>query len=97
MRAGSAADLLLRRLPGAPVVTVQSAAEVIGRSGQATNQAVARLVKARVLTQTTLGRRNRVFEAREVIRAFTALLRRLARPAGEARTAPPTRRVPWRS
>jgi Fic family protein len=97
VRAGSAVDLLLRRLPGAPVVTVQSAAELIGRSGQATNQAVARLTEARVLTQTTVGRRNRAFEAREVIRAFTDLERRLASPAGDTRAEPPTRRVPRRS
>ena len=97
VRGGSAADLLLRRLPGAPVVTVQSASELIGRSGQATNQAVARLTKAKVLTQTTVGRRNRAFEAREVIRAFTDLERQLASTTGDTRTAPPTRRVPRRS
>ena len=96
VRGGSAADLLLRRLPGAPVVTVQSASELIGRSGQATNQAVARLTEAKVLTQTTVGRRNRAFEAREVIRAFTDLERQLASLTGDTRTAPPTRRVPRR-
>jgi hypothetical protein len=78
-------------------VTVRSASELIGRSGQATNQAVARLTEARVLTQTTVGRRNRAFEARDVIRAFTDLERRLASPTGDTRTAPPTRRVPRRS
>ena len=93
-RAGSAADLLLRRLPGAPFLTVQSAAELIGRSAQATNQAIARLVEAEVLSQTTLGRRNRAFEAPEVIRAFTELERQLASPSRDTRTAPPTRRVP---
>ena len=89
-------DLLLRRLPGAPVVTVRSASELIGRSGQATNQAVARLTEAKVLTQTTVGRRNRAFEAREVIRAFTDLERQLASLTGDTRTAPPTRRAPRR-
>ena len=96
VRANSAADLLLRRLPGAPVVTVQSASELIGRSAQATNQAVDRLTAAEVLTQSTTGKRNRAFEAREVIRAFTDLERRLASPSGDTRTAPPTRRVPRR-
>jgi Fic family protein len=97
VRTGSAADLLLRRLPGAPVLTVRSAAEMIGRSAQATGQAVTRLAEARVLSQTTVGKRNRAFEAPEVIRTFTALERRLAGPFGDTRTAPPTRRVPRHS
>lgn len=97
VRASSAIDLLLRALPGAPVLTVQSAAELIGRSGQATNEAIARLVDAKVLSQITVGRRNRAFEAPDVIRAFTALERRLASPTGGTRAAPPARRVPRRT
>ena len=96
VRANSAADLLLRKLPGAPILTVQSAAETIGRSTQATNEAITRLTEAKVLSQTTVGRRNRAFEAPEVIRAFTDLERRLASPSEDTRTAPPTRRVPRR-
>jgi len=96
VRAGSAVELLLRRLPGAPVLTVQSAAALIGRSTQAANEAIGRLTEAGALRQTTVGRRNRTFEAPEVIRAFTALERRLASPTGDTRTAPPTRRVPRR-
>lgn len=97
VRANSAADLLLRKLPGAPILTVQSAAELIGRSTQATNEAITRLTEAKVLSQTTVGRRNRAFEAPEVIRAFTDLERRLASPSGDTRTAPPARRVPRRN
>ena len=100
VRADSAVDLLLRRLPGAPILTVQSGAELIGRSTQATNEAITRLTEADVLSQTTVGRRNRAFEAPEapeVIRAFTDLERQLASPTGDTRTEPPTRRVPRRS
>jgi Fic family protein len=97
VRTNSAADLLLRALPGAPVLTVQSAAELIGRSAQATNEAITRLTDANVLSQTTVGRRNRAFEAPEVIRAFTDLERRLASPSGDTLTAPPAHRVPRRS
>ena len=96
VRAGSAADLLLRVLPGAPVLTVQSAADLIGRSAQATNEAIARLSQAAVLTQTTVGRRNRAFEAAEAIDAFTDLERRLASPTGDTRRASPARRAPRR-
>lgn len=96
VRANSATDLLLRALPGAPLLTVQSAAALVGRSAQAANEAIARLTEAEILSQTTLGRRNRAFEAPEVISAFTDLERRLASPTGDTRTAPPTRRVPRR-
>jgi hypothetical protein len=64
--------------PGAPILTVQRAAELTGRSAQATGQTITRLAEAKVLSQTTVGRRNRVFEAAEMIRAFTALERQLA-------------------
>jgi Fic family protein len=96
VRQGSASDLLLGALAGAPIVTVQSAAALIGRSTQATNEAVGRLSDAGILSQTTVGRRNRAFEAVELIDAFTALERKLASPEGDTRIAPPARRVPRR-
>jgi len=83
VRADSSANLLIDALPGAPVVTVQSAARLIGRSEQAVNEAVTGLVAAGVLKQTNLGRRNRAFEAPELLDAFTELERRLASPAGD--------------
>jgi hypothetical protein len=94
VRARSSADLLLRTLIGAPVVTVKSAASLIGRSFVQTNQAIARLVAADILRQVSVGRRNRAFEAPEIVDAFTALERRLASPAGDTRASPPTRKVP---
>ena len=78
---------------GAPILTVASAAELIGRSTQAANEAITRMVGAKVLSQTTVGRRNRAFEAAEVIRAFTDLERQLASPTGDTRIAPPARTV----
>jgi hypothetical protein len=95
-RSDSATALLLRKLPGAPIVTVQSAAELTGRSVQAANEAVTRLVDAGILVQSKVGRRNRAFEARDVIDAFTDLERRLASPTGDTRVSPPERRVPYR-
>lgn len=78
VRAGSAADLLIGALPGAPVVTVNGAAAMIGRTYQATNLGIAQLERAGVVRQITFGRRNRAFEAPELIRQFTDLERRLA-------------------
>jgi Fic family protein len=93
-RRDSAAALILDALPGAPIVTVHSAAALTGRSEQAVNAAIPRLLQAQILSQTTLGRRNRAFEAAEMIDAFNALERRLASPAGDTRHSPPARAVP---
>lgn len=95
LRADSAASRLINALPGAPVVTVQSAATLIDRSEQAVNEAMPRLVEAGVLKQTTVGRRNRAFEASDLIDAFTALERQLASPEGDTRFSAPERRVPY--
>ncbi|MCL5735990.1 MAG: Fic family protein, partial [Actinobacteria bacterium] len=97
VRANSATDLLIRALPGVPIFTIQGAAQLVGRSIPAVNDAVARMVEAKVVTQSTVGRRNRAFEASELIRAFTDLERRLASPTGDTRSSPPARRVPRRT
>ncbi len=97
VRARSAVDLLLRVLPGAPVVTVNSAVELIGRSFRPTNEAIMRLVDARVLKQISVARRNRAFEAPEIIAAFTDLEKQLASPEGNARVSSPVRRIPSRT
>ena len=96
VRARSAADLLLGVLVGAPVVTVNGAAEIVGRSFIQTNEAIQRLVDAGILKQVTVGRRNRAFEAPEIIAAFTELERQLASPDGDTLTSEPVRTVPRR-
>jgi len=97
VRANSAAELLIRALPGAPIVTVNSAADLIGRSFKATNDAIDRLVDVGILRQLSIGRRNRAFEAPSVIDQFTALERQLASPGGNTRISEPSRRVPLRN
>jgi len=96
VRDGSATDLLLRALPGAPLFTVSGAAALIGRSYIAVNEAVVRLLAAGVISQVSMGRRNRAFQAGEIVTAFTDLERRLASPTGDTQVAPPARRVPVR-
>ncbi|UUY05081.1 Fic family protein [Svornostia abyssi] len=95
-RSDSAVLRLIDALPGAPLVTVQSAAALIDRSIQATNEAIRRLEAAGVLQQTTVGKRNRGFEAAELVRAFNAFERQLASPDADTLTSPPTRTVPYR-
>ncbi|MGH8776391.1 MAG: Fic family protein [Jiangellaceae bacterium] len=95
VRASSAAHLLLRALPGTPVVTVDSAAALIGRSAVRTGEAVNRLVDAGVLRQRNIGRqRYRVFEASGVLDLFTSLERALASPPGDTAIDPPNHVVP---
>jgi hypothetical protein len=97
VRANSSVDLLLRALPGAPIVTVMGAAELLGRSFEAANNAIERLVDAGILQQVKFGRRNRAFEAPYVIQAFTDLERQLASPSSDTRVSPPVRTVPRRT
>ncbi len=96
VRRGSAVALLLGALPGAPIVSVSAAADLIGRSFQATNEAMRRLEAAGVVRQTNVGRRNRAYEAMAIIDAFAALERQLASPAGNTRSEPPRRAAPAR-
>ncbi len=94
VRSGSAVERLLTVLPGVPIISVKGAAEVIGRSFQATNQAMHRLESAGVVRQVTIGRRNRAYEARAIIDAFTALERQLASATGDTTVALPRRAAP---
>jgi Fic family protein len=96
VRADSATDRLLHALAGAPIVTVRSAAALIGRTFAPANDAITRLIDADILKQVSVGRRNRAFEAPDVIEAFTALERQLASPDGDTQISEPSRRVPYR-
>lgn len=96
VRRDSAARLLIEALPAAPVLTTSTAAELIGRSFQTASQAINQLMEAGVLTQVTVGKRNRIFEAPELIEAFIALERQLASPEGNTRVSKPIRHVPRR-
>lgn len=96
VRRNSATDLLLTALPSLPVFSVTTAAAHIGRTFQATSDAVARLVEAGVVRQVTLGRRNRAFEAVGLFEAFAGFERALASPEADTSIAPPARPVPAR-
>lgn len=78
------------------MLTVNGAAKLIGRSFPQTNEAVTRLAQAGVLSQVSVGRRNRAFEAKEIVNAFTDLERQLASPGGDTRSSEPSRTVPPR-
>jgi len=97
IRSHSAVHALIRILPGAPILTVKTAVHLTGRSLPAVNDAVAQLVEADILRESSKRARNRIFEAREIIDAFTDLERQLASPAGNTRIQAPVRKVPRRT
>jgi len=96
VRSDSSVLALLSLLPEMPVLSVRSAAEKLRRTFAVVNEAVSVLVSVGILTQSAMMRRNRVFEARELVDAFTMLERRLASPAGDTKVSKPERKVPAR-
>lgn len=63
VRARSAADLIIRALPGEPMLSAERAAEVVGRTPTAARRALNTLEDAGVLAPVTVGKRNRVWES----------------------------------
>jgi Fic family protein len=97
VRKGSALGLLVDVLPGAPLMTVESAAGHINRSTVAAAGAIDRLLDTGILTQRNVGKkRYRIFEAPDVLQLFASLERSLASPTGDTAMRPPLRPVPRR-
>ena len=84
-------DSAVSLLIDAPVLTTPT--ELVGRSFQATSLAMERLVEADVLVQVSIGRRNRAFEAHDLVGASTVFERRLTSQEGDTGTSTPARRV----
>ena len=96
VRKNSSTDLLITELPGVPVLTIPGAAKLLDRTFPAVSGAVDVLVGAGILKQVSIGKRNRAYEAAEIIEAFTGLERRLGSPGGDTKSSRPSRRVPHR-
>ena len=96
IRIDATALKLVEILPAVPVVTVAGVARMLGRTFPAANTAVDDLVVLGILKPATKGKRNRAFEAHDIIDAFTALERQLASPEGDTKSFKPTRNVPAR-
>ncbi len=92
-RRHSSAEALIVELPAHPIVTVATAQEFLGRSKQAVNEAVATLAEKGILHPTTLAKRNRAWEARELFDLIDDFERELATPTDDDE---PSRPVPRR-
>ncbi len=96
-RRHSGAEALIKALPAHPIVTLATATQILARSKQAANEAIALLAKSGVVHPTTLARRNRAWEALEVFDLVNAVERELAIPTDPAavrRPSPSPRRGP---
>ncbi|WP_420445671.1 Fic family protein [Candidatus Poriferisodalis sp.] len=87
IRTSSAAFRLLNALPQHPVVTAESAAELLSIEQRTAQRAVARLGDLGILEQRSAGRRNRVFECGDMMDAFTESARQ--QPAANLTLATP--------
>lgn len=77
-RRDSSAEAIIASLPAYPVLTADSAATLTGRSFQAANEALAALERAGVVKNAGTARRNRAFEAPELLQLVAAFERDLA-------------------
>jgi Fic family protein len=87
-RAGSAPRRLIEALPTHPVLTLGTAQQITGLRREACRQALNRLEAAGVLSETTAGKRNRVWES---VGLFD-LLDQVEREAGDAGRTPASTR-----
>lgn len=93
-RSDSTVRRVIGIIPAAPVLTAGTASELTGRSFQAANGAISILMSAGVLKQVRVGRRNRAFEAPELIETFTSLEQQLANPGENTRVYRTSRHLP---
>jgi Fic family protein len=94
LRSDAAALRLIDQLPRTPIVSARSVETALDISFEAANNAIATLESVGILTPTRVGRRNRAFEARELVDAFTDLERRLASAQADTKMSEPSRNVP---
>lgn len=91
-RRHSGAEALIQALPAHPIVTLSTVVELLGRSKQAANEAIALLARAGVLRTTTLALRNRAWETPELFDLVDAIERELATPDDHDEPRRPTPR-----
>ncbi len=92
LRSDAAALRLIEVLPATPIIDVKTAATLLETSEQAARLAVLHLEAKGVLSQLTVGRRNRAWEAAALFTRLDAFERRLAtRRGGVTRLRPAPR------
>lgn len=94
LRKNSAADLLLSMLSSAPIVSINSAAQLLQRSPTQAAKAINELQRFGILKPIKAGKRNQAFIAKSIVDQFLLLERTMASPANDTRRKKPSRIVP---
>jgi len=89
-RRGSGAARLIRLLPAYPILDAAAVARSIGASTRVARLAIQPLIQAGILTQVTLGKRNRAWAAKELFALINAFEWDLATPDEEAQPRRPS-------
>lgn len=93
LRSDAAASKLIDLLPAAPIIDVGTVESLVDCSNQAARLALAHLERAKVVSQLTVGRRNRAWEAPAVFELLNDFERHLAtRRGGRTQLRPAPRR-----
>ena len=96
VRAGSTLEHMLVEIQELPYFSVNTMVRAGVGSKQSVGKALERLIAAHIVFQTNRGKRDRIFEAPEVLEQFAIIERRLASPARDTHAVPPVRPVPYR-
>ena len=96
VRTGSALDHMLLAIQELPYFSVNTMVRAGVGSKQSVGKALERLIGAQIVCQTNRGKRDRIFEAPEVLEQFAIIERCLASSARDTNAAPPIRPVPYR-
>ena len=72
-RKSSAPMRLIDELPAHPVLNAKKAADLLGADMRTALRCLRLLTECRILVQRSAGKRNRVYEAQDIVEAFTAL------------------------
>ena len=93
-RSGSVMDVLLGKLIDNPVISIESARRLTGKTYESARAVVSQLVSAGILTQNARNRKSNLYVAKDVIAAFTRYERSLSVPGGDTAQEKPLRPVP---
>jgi len=97
IRRDSAVLSLIELLPGTPIITTAEAQAMTGRALSSVAEAMKRLESAGIITPMLVGRsRKQVYQACDIVDAFTDIERQLASPIGDTQIETPVRSVPAR-
>jgi Fic family protein len=94
-KATATSKLMLDAIVGQPLFVAKDMVSALGKSLPTINATIGRLVEAEIVKQVNAGKRNRVFEATEVLSIFTGFERSLASPANDTAIEKPARPVPF--